>query len=250
MSQAYVTIEVKDQVGYIEFYHPQHNAMPSDVLSQLEQTIINAGNDDSISVLVLKSGGDRTFCAGASFNELISIEDPETGEQFFSGFAKVINAMRKSPKLIIGRVQGKAVGGGVGLAAATDYCFATKFASVKLSELSIGIGPFVIEPAVTRRIGLNAMSQMTLNAETFFTSEWAKTNGLFAEVFEDISALDEAVDTLAKKLAAYNPEALSQMKKVLWEQTENWDVLLKERAKISGTLVLSKFTKDTLQRFK
>ncbi|MBD0824874.1 enoyl-CoA hydratase/isomerase family protein [Aestuariibaculum marinum] len=250
MSQAYVTIEVKDQVGYIEFYHPQHNAMPSDVLSQLEQTIINAGNDDSISVLVLKSGGDRTFCAGASFNELISIEDAETGEQFFSGFAKVINAMRKSPKLIIGRVQGKAVGGGVGLAAATDYCFATKFASVKLSELSIGIGPFVIEPAVTRRIGLNAMSQMTLNAETFFTSEWAKTNGLYAEVFEDISALDEAVDTLAKKLAGYNPEALSQMKKVLWEQTENWDVLLKERAKISGTLVLSKFTKDTLQRFK
>ncbi|WMI64199.1 enoyl-CoA hydratase/isomerase family protein [Aestuariibaculum sp. YM273] len=250
MSQAYVTIEVKDQVGYIEFYHPQHNAMPSDVLSQLEQTIINAGNDDSISVLVLKSGGDRTFCAGASFNELISIEDPETGEQFFSGFAKVINAMRKSPKLIIGRVQGKAVGGGVGLAAATDYCFATKFASVKLSELSIGIGPFVIEPAVTRRIGLNAMSQMTLNAETFFTSEWGKTNGLFAEVFEGISALDEAVDTLAKKLAAYNPEALSQMKKVFWEQTENWDVLLKERAKISGNLVLSKFTKDTLQRFK
>ncbi len=250
MSQAYVTIEVKDQVGYIEFYHPQHNAMPSDVLSQLEQTIINAGNDDSISVLVLKSGGDRTFCAGASFNELISLEDPETGAQFLSGFAKVINAMRKSPKLIIGRVQGKAVGGGVGLAAATDYCFATKFASVKLSELSIGIGPFVIEPAVTRRIGLNAMSQMTLNAETFFTSEWAKTNGLFAEVFEDISALDEAVDTLAKKLAAYNPEALSQMKKVFWEQTENWDVLLKERAKISGNLVLSKFTKDTLQRFK
>ncbi|MCR8669045.1 enoyl-CoA hydratase/isomerase family protein [Aestuariibaculum sp. M13] len=250
MNQAYVTLEVKNKVGYIEFYHPQHNAMPSDVLSELEETIVKAGNDETIAVLVLKSGGDRTFCAGASFNELIAIEDAETGEQFFSGFAKVINAMRKSPKLIIGRIQGKAVGGGVGLVAATDYCFATQFASVKLSELSIGIGPFVIEPVVTRRIGLNAMSQMTLNAETFFTSEWAKENGLFAEVFEDIIALDKAVESFAEKLAGYNTEALKQMKKVLWEHTENWDTLLSERAKISGTLVLSKFTKDTLQRFK
>ncbi|GAA4298904.1 enoyl-CoA hydratase/isomerase family protein [Aestuariibaculum suncheonense] len=250
MNQAYVTLEVKNKVGYIEFYHPQHNAMPSEVLLQLEDTIVKAGTDERIAVLVLKSGGDRTFCAGASFNELIAIEDAETGEQFFSGFAKVINTMRKCPKLIVGRVQGKTVGGGVGLAAATDYCFATQFASVKLSELSIGIGPFVIEPAVSRRIGLNAMSHMTLNAETFFTSEWAKTNGLFAEVFDDISALDKAVENFAEKLASYNPEALQQMKKVLWEHTENWDTLLAERAKISGRLVLSKFTKDTLQRFK
>lgn len=250
MSQAYVTLKVKNKVGYIEFYHPQHNAMPSDLLSQLTQTIKMAGEDDAVAVLVLKSGGDRTFCAGASFNELVSIEDTNVGERFFSGFANVINAMRNSPKLVIGRVQGKAVGGGVGLAAATDYCFATKFASVKLSELSIGIGPFVIEPAVTRRIGLNAMSQMTLNAETFFTSEWAKEKGLYAEVFEDISTLDASIEKFAEKLAGYNPEALQQMKKVLWEHTENWDVLLTERAKISGTLVLSKFTKDTLQGFK
>ncbi|SFZ93260.1 methylglutaconyl-CoA hydratase [Flaviramulus basaltis] len=250
MNEPYVILNVEKKVGYIEFFHPNRNSMPSDVLMQLEQTITDAGNNDAIKVIVLKSGGDRTFCAGASFNELIAIEDEEKGKQFFLGFADVINAMRKCPKLIIGRVQGKAVGGGVGLAAATDYCLATKYASIKLSELSIGIGPFVIEPVVSRKIGKTAMSQMTINAEQFYSAEYAKEKGLYGEVFNTTEELDEAVKTLAENLSTYNPEALKEIKTVFWESTEHWETLLTERAKISGKLVLSKFTKKTLKRFR
>ncbi|UKM64810.1 enoyl-CoA hydratase/isomerase family protein [Flavobacteriaceae bacterium GSB9] len=250
MENPYVTLTIDNGVGYVEFFHPSRNAMPTEVLNNLEQTIIEAGNNKSIKVVVLKSGGNRTFCAGASFNELIAIEDSKTGKQFFMGFANVINTMRKCPKPIIGRVQGKAVGGGVGLIAAADYCLATTYASIKLSELSIGIGPFVIEPAVSRKIGSTAMSQMTINAEAFFSAEYGKDKGLFAEVFETTEALDEAVKSLAEKLAAYNPEALKEMKKVFWKNTDHWDDLLPERAEISGQLVLSKFTKKNLKRFR
>lgn len=249
-TESYVKLLIENKVGYIEFFHPNRNSMPSDILSQLQETIFEAGNNDAINVIVLKSGGDRTFCAGASFNEVIAVNDAEKGEAFFSGFAHVINAMRKCPKLIIGRVQGKSVGGGVGLAAATDFCLATKYASIRLSELSIGIGPFVIEPAVSRKIGLAAMSQMTIDAETFFSAEWAKEKGLYADVFETVEALDDAIKTLAEKLSSYNPEALKLMKAVFWEGTEHWDALLIERAKISGKLVLSDFTKSTLKRFR
>lgn len=250
MSNPYVKLNIKTGIGYITFYHPNRNSMPSDILALLGQTIIDAGKNEAIKVIVLKSGGDRTFCAGASFNEVITIQNETEGLQFFSGFANVINTMRKCPKLIIGRVQGKAVGGGIGLAAATDYCLATKYASIRLSELSIGIGPFVIEPAVSRKMGKMAMSEMTINAESFFSAEFAKNKGLFAEVFETTEALDEAVENLANKLASYNPDALFNMKKVLWEDTEHWDKLLIERAKISGKLVLSEFTKNTLKRFR
>lgn len=248
--EAYVRLSIENKVGYIEFYHPNRNSMPSAVLELLAQTIKDVGENNDINVIVLKSGGDRTFCAGASFDEIIAIEDEDTGFQFFSGFANVINAMRTCSKLIIGRVQGKSVGGGVGLAAATDYCLATQYAAIKLSEFSIGIGPFVIEPAVSRRVGKTAMSQMTIDAETFFSSEFAKEKGLFSEVFKTTEALDDAVKNLAEKLAAYNPEALKEMKKVMWEGTNHWDTLLSERAKISGKLVLSTFTKNTLKRFK
>ncbi|PKQ45214.1 enoyl-CoA hydratase/isomerase family protein [Confluentibacter flavum] len=249
-TESYVKLSIENTVGYIEFFHPNRNSMPSDILSQLEETIIEAGKNDAFNVIVLKSGGDRTFCAGASFNEVIAVNDAKSGEVFFSGFAHVINAMRRCPKLIIGRVQGKTVGGGVGLTAATDYCLATKYASIRLSELSIGIGPFVIEPAVSRKIGLAAMSQMSIDAETFFSAEWAKEKGLYADVFETVEALDDAVKVLAEKLSAYNPDALKQMKTVFWEGTEHWDTLLIERAKISGVLVLSDFTKSTLKRFR
>jgi len=248
--ESYVTLSIENNVGYIEFFHPNRNSMPGDVLAKLEQTIVEAGANTAIKVIVLKSGGDRTFCAGASFNEVIAIDNEEKGKAFFSGFANVINTMRKCPKLIIGRVQGKTVGGGVGLAAATDYCLATTYASIRLSELSIGIGPFVIEPAVSRKIGKIAMAQMSIDAETFFSWEFAKDKGLYADVFNSIEALDVAVTSLAEKLASYNPEALTEMKKVMWQGTENWDTLLAERATISGRLVLSEFTKNTLKRFR
>ena len=250
MAQPYVKQTIKNNIAFIEFFTPEHNAMPSPILKELTQVITNAGKDDAVKVIILKSGGDRTFCAGASFKELVAINNLDEGEQFFSGFANVINAMRTCGKIIIGRVQGKAVGGGVGLACATDYCLATKYAAIKLSEISIGIGPFVIEPAVSKKIGATAFSQMTIDAENFFSAEFAKEKGLYANVFDTVEALDDEVNDLANKLASYNPEALSELKKVLWQNTENWDALLKERAKISGNLVLSHFTKEKLASYK
>ncbi len=250
MSDPYVNITIEDGIGIIEFFHPAHNSLPGDILAKLAQTITDAGENDKIKVIVLKSGRDRTFCAGASFKELININDAETGKIFFSGFANVINAMRKCPKFVIGRIQGKTVGGGVGLAAATDYCMATKYASIKLSELNVGIGPFVVGPAIERKIGLSAMTQIAIDANSFYEAEWARDKGLFTKVFEDIETLDSEVKAFAEHLCAYNPEAMKDMKKMFWEGTEHWDTLLADRAVISGRLALSEFTKETLKRFK
>lgn len=250
MTQPYVKQSIDNGIGTIEFFHPAHNSLPGDILSKLAETITEAGQNDDIKVIVLKSGGDRTFCAGASFKELIHINDAETGRVFFSGFANVINAMRKCPKFIIGRIQGKTVGGGVGLASATDYCMATKFASIKLSELNVGIGPFVVGPAVERKLGLTGMSQIAIDANTFYDAEWARNKGLFAQVYDTTEELDEAVQVFAENLCNYNPEAMKEMKQVFWQGTDHWDTLLAERAEISGRLVLSDFTKETLKRFK
>jgi methylglutaconyl-CoA hydratase len=250
MSNPYVKIDIENEVGYIEFFHPAHNSLPGNILSKLAQTITKAGHNDNIKVIVLKSGGDRTFCAGASFSELININDAATGKVFFSGFANVINAMRKCPKFIIGRIQGKTVGGGVGLAASTDYCMATKFASIKLSELNIGIGPFVVGPAIERKMGLSAMSQIAIDANSFYPPEWAKQKGLFSQVYQTTEELDEAVKATAEHLCTYNTEAMLEMKIVFWKGTEDWDELLAERAQTSGRLVLSDFTKEKLKTYK
>jgi len=249
MNTPYVKENIENGISTIEFFHPAHNSLPGDLLAQLASTIKAAGENDDVKVIILKSGGDRTFCAGASFNELININDAETGRVFFSGFANVINAMRKCPKFIIGRIQGKTVGGGVGVASATDYCMATKFASIKLSELNVGIGPFVVGPAVERKLGLSGMSQIAIDANSFYDAEWARQKGLYASVFDSSEELDAAVQTFAENLCKYNPQAMKEMKKVLWAGTEDWDDLLAERAAISGRLVLSDFTKETLKRF-
>jgi methylglutaconyl-CoA hydratase len=238
-----------DGIATISFYHPAQNSLPAALLDELTAKIILAGNNTQTNVVLLKSEGDRTFCAGASFDELLQIKDKQAGAEFFSGFARVINACRKSPKIIIARVQGKAVGGGVGLAAAADYCLATEFASIKLSELAIGIGPFVISPAVIRKIGLPAFSQLTIRAADFQTAQWAKEKGLYNEVYPDINAMDDALDSLAQKLASYHPDALAGLKEILWEGTADWDELLPHRAAISGELVLSEFTQATLKAF-
>ena len=249
MSESYVTLDVKNAVGTITFYTPNHNALPTEILKKLENTIIQAGSRSDLRVLVIQSGGDRTFCAGASFNELIAIENESQGKDFFMGFARVILAMRKCPLLTIVRVQGKAVGGGVGLAAAADYCMATKYASIKLSEISIGIGPFVIGPAVERKIGVSAFSQVTINAQEFYSAAWAQERGLYASVFETVEALDQAIEKLAGDLATYNPEALAESKTMFWSSTEAWDNLLETRAATSGKLVLSDFTRKKLQSY-
>lgn len=248
--QAYVTSAEDKGVATLTFFHPQHNAMPSDLLAKLRQAIVQAGQDPAVKVIVLCSAGERSFCAGASFEELVAIENKAQGEAFFNGFAQVINAMRLCPKFIIARIHGKAVGGGVGLAASADYALASQYASVKLSELSIGIGPFVVAPAIARKIGVSALGQMTLNAKTFYTAQWAKDKGLFAEVLPDAQALDDAIETLCHELKSYHPEAMAEMKRALWSGTEHWETLLAERAAISGGLVLNDFTKETLERFK
>jgi methylglutaconyl-CoA hydratase len=236
-------------IATISFYHPAQNSLPASLLNKLTETIIQASDDNGVRVIILKSDGDRTFCAGASFDELIQIKSKEEGAIFFSGFANVINACRKSLKIIIARVQGKAVGGGVGLASAADYCLATQHAAIKLSELAIGIGPFVISPAVIRKVGLPAFSQLTIRASDFQTAQWAKDKGLYNEVYQDIAELDTALNSLAQKLASYHPEALTGLKQILWEGTEDWDNLLIQRAAISGELVLSDFTQQALQVF-
>ena len=245
-----VEYTINHHIATIEFGHPLSNSLPGKILGKLAETIAELGNNDEVRVIVLKSTGEKAFCAGASFDELISIQDFETGKQFFSGFAKVINACRTCPKFIIGRVQGKAVGGGVGIASAVDYCLATKHAEVKLSELAVGIGPFVVGPAVERKIGLSAMSELAINATEWRSAKWAKHKGLYSEIFDSIEELDTEVEKLANKLAKSNPEAMSMLKKVFWEGTDHWGQLLSERAGMSGKLVLSEFTVNAINSFK
>lgn len=246
----YVKLNTENGIGTIEFFHPQSNSLPGHILAELANTITNSGADKSIKVIILKSAGERAFCAGASFDELVAIDNAEDGKKFFSGFANVINAARKCPKFIIGRIQGKAVGGGVGMAAATDYCFATKFASTKLSELAIGIGPFVVGPAVERKVGTSAFSAMTINATKWFDANWSREKGLYTEVSDTYEEMDIEILKLASTLSQSNPEAMQELKKVMWEGSENWDDLLMERAESSGKLVLSDFTRNAIESFK
>ena len=243
-------ISIVNKIATIEFGHPASNSFPSALLDRLTKELHSVSKNKEVAVIILKSEGDRAFCAGASFDELVAINNLDDGTKFFSGFANVINAMRTCSKIIIGAVQGKTVGGGVGLAAACDYVFATEAASIKLSELTIGIGPFVIAPAVERKIGLAGFSELTLDATSWKTAYWAKEKGLFAAVFETQNELSKETQILASKLSSYNPEALSELKSTLWKDTEHWEYLLIARAEVSGKLVLSDFTKNALQKFK
>jgi enoyl-CoA hydratase/carnithine racemase len=236
--EGHVTTEISNGVAVIEFFHPQSNSLPAAILEQLAEAITQADNDPRVIVMILRSKGEKAFCAGASFDELKLISNEEEGKHFFMGFARVINAMRRASKFIIGRVQGKCVGGGVGMAAAVDICFATVHADVKLSELAVGIGPFVVGPAVERKIGLSAFSQLAIQATEWRSAAWAREHGLFAGLYPDIQELDLAVDKLAQTLVESNPEAMKEMKKMFWTGTDHWDQLLPERAGISGRLVL------------
>lgn len=250
MINSYVTYTSLNGIGVIEFYTAQHNSLPAAILTELAHTITSAGKDAQSKVLILQSAGEKTFCAGASFDELLEIKTAEEGLQFFSGFAKVINAMRECPKFIIGRVQGKAIGGGVGLASACDYTLATKAASIKLSELAVGIGPFVVGPTVERKIGTSAAYELAIDATNFRTAAWAKEKGLYAETFDTIEDLDLAIHQLANTLASSSSAAMQEIKKAFWNGTENWDTLLLERAAISGKLILTEEAKTFLKGYK
>ena len=242
--------EVADGICTVTFFHPASNSLPGSILSKLAKTIHTAGADKDTRVIVLKSSGERAFCAGASFDELLALKNESEGLEFFSGFANVINAIRTCPKFVIGRVQGKAVGGGVGLAAAVDHCFATKHASVKLSELAIGIGPFVVGPAIERKVGTSGFSQLSIDATSWKTASWAAQYGLYADVFDNTEEMDGAVNRLATQLASSSPEAMQELKKVLWKDTDDWDDTLKALAQISGRLILGDFSKQAINSFK
>ncbi len=242
--------KINGSIATIEFGHPASNSFVAELLQRLTAEFDKLSENSNISVILLKSEGDRAFCAGASFDELMAVSNLEEGKVFFSGFANVINAMRNCKKVIVGRVQGKTVGGGVGLAAACDYVFATVEASIRLSELAIGIAPLVIAPAVKRKIGTAALSNLSLHPSEWKNAYWAKEKGLFSKVFETTKELDENLDFFTKQLASYNPEALEEWKKVLWEDTSHWKTLLPERAAITGKLVLSTFTRNALSKFK
>ncbi len=249
-SNGYVTTELDHGIATIEFFHPASNSLPGHILHSLAAAIDKAGQDERVKVIVLRSAGEGAFCAGASFDELIAINDEADGKKFFLGFAHVINAIRKSHKFVIGRVHGKAVGGGVGLASACDYTIATESASVKLSELAVGIGPFVVGPAVERKMGTSSFSQLAMDATEWRSAEWAKKHSLYSEIYKTVAELDDAIQHLADKLAHSNPEAMAMLKKVFWKGTEHWDSLLDERAGMSGKLVLSAFTKHAIEKFK
>ena len=248
--EGFVKTSIDSNIATITFFHPQSNSLPGAILNKLADEITAAGSNDDVRVIILKSEGEKAFCAGASFDELIAIDSDEKGKLFFSGFAKVINAIRKAPKFVIARVQGKAVGGGVGIASAADYTLATDNAEVKLSELAVGIGPFVVGPAVERKMGKSAFTSLSINATEWQSAYWAMNNGLYVNIFKDVDSLDQEVHTLATKLSASSPEAMMELKRVCWEGTENWDELLVHRAAISGRLVLSDFTRNAISKFK
>lgn len=249
--QGYVRTDVTtDGVAHIIFYHPNHNSLPSKLLNELIAAFEAAGKNPAAKIIVLRSAEHKTFCAGASFDELVAIQDFETSLRFFSGFGNVINAMRTCPKIIVGRIHGKAVGGGVGLAAGMDFCIASKWASVRLSELAVGFGPFVIGPAVERKVGSAVFAQMSLNPSEWLTADWAKSKNLFQEVFETVEQMDAYLDHFCKNLCSYSPDALAELKRVFWQGTEHWESLLYERAAISGRLALSEFTKKAIAAFK
>ncbi|MCC7246775.1 MAG: enoyl-CoA hydratase/isomerase family protein [Saprospiraceae bacterium] len=249
--QGYVrTAITAEGIANITFYHPNHNSLPSRLLQSLVEAFDHAGQQDAVKVIVLRSAEHKTFCAGASFDELTSITDLETGHRFFGGFGRVINAMRRCPKIIVGRIHGKSVGGGVGLSAATDFCLASQFAAFRLSELAVGFGPFVIGPAVERKVGVGTFSQLSLTPADWRSAEWGQQHGLYQEVFATVEQMDEYLDQFCQNFCSYSPQALLELKRVFWQGTDHWETLLDERAAISGRLSLTAHSKNAIAAFK
>jgi methylglutaconyl-CoA hydratase len=250
ISEGHVRTETHDGITTIEFYHPQSNSLPGRLLDALTHEVHGAGNDPHTRVIILRSAGSKAFCAGASFDELMAIQNADQGFLFFSGFAHLINAIRKCPQFVIARIHGRCVGGGVGIVAAADYAIAVDGADVKLSELALGIGPFVVGPAVERKIGLPAFSALAIDATMWRDAEWARKRGLYTELHQQLSEMDESIDRLARTLAHSSPEAMALLKAIFWKGTEHWDQLLVERAAISGRLILSQFSRTALHNFR
>ncbi len=241
-----VTSRLDGGIATVSFSHPKGNSLPGALLALLAEQVTAAGNDARARVIVLRSEGEGAFCAGASFQELQAITTAEQGTAFFMGFARLILAMVRCPKFVIARVQGKAVGGGVGVIASSDYALAHAGAAVKLSELAVGIGPFVVGPVIERKIGPAAFGALAVHATGWRDAGWARDRGLFADTHDSVEALDTAVDSLARELAGSSPEAMARLKRVLWQGTDHWEALLPERAAMSGALVLTDFARRAI----
>ncbi len=246
--EGWVRSNIEAGVGTITFHHPKGNSLPGALLRGLADETQKLGANTDAKVIVLRSEGDSAFCGGASFAELQAIKNKEQGKEFFSGFARLILAMKSVPKFVIARVHSKAVGGGVGVAAAADYALATTGSSAKLSELALGIGPFVVGPAVERKMGAAAFTAMSIDYD-WRDATWCRAKGLYNEIFASYSELDNAVSALAQKLAKSSPDAMAELKRVFWQGTEGWDRLLDERAGVSGRLVLSEFARNYIASF-
>lgn len=244
-----VTVSVSEGVGTVEFAHPKGNSLPAQLLNLLAKEITAAGNDPAVRVIVLRSAGTGAFCAGASFDEFTALADAKQGQEFFSGFSRVILAMVRAPKFVLTRVHGRAAGGAIGVIAASDYACAVRDASVKLSELQVGIGPFVVGVAIERKLGLAPFQALAVHAD-WHDAAWCERHGLYSELSDDTATLDAAVATHARRLAASNPEAMRELKRSFWQDTEHWEAAMSERAAMSGRMVLSDFTRDALARFR
>ncbi|MES2327992.1 MAG: enoyl-CoA hydratase/isomerase family protein [Bacteroidota bacterium] len=250
IKDGYVKVEREHGIATIEFFHPQSNSLPGKILDALAKDIHSEGLNKETKVIILRSAGEKIFCAGASFDELAAINTEKEGLHFFSGFAQVINAMRKVPQFTIARIQGKCIGGGVGLAASADYAIAVEGSDIKLSELAMGIGPFVVGPAVERKLGLSAFSQLTIDSSMWRSADWARRKGLYAELHADIAGVDDSIIRLSTTLSHSSSEAMHEIKKILWKGTDHWDELLQQRAAISGRLILSDYSKQFIKKFK
>jgi methylglutaconyl-CoA hydratase len=244
-----VYTEIKGHTAHIFFSNPPVNALPSSVLTDLQVHLNAAGNREDIRAVVLRSEG-RTFCAGASFDELITLNDYDTAKAFFMGFGKVILAMRSLPKPVIVRIQGKTVGGGLGIVAAGDLAIATEAAAFKLSELSIGIGPYVIAPAIIRKTGIGFFQQMSFQPWRWFSAFDALKAGLLTHVTESEGRMDELIDEIVSAYGKYDAAAVAFLKNEVWHDTQDWEQLLEKQAEKSASLLLRESTKSLLSEIK
>lgn len=241
-----VQLEKNKKIGRIKFFHPKGNSLPSNLLDELVQAFEKSEKDPDIRVIVLESKGN-SFCAGASLKELKKLKNIDETTSFFMGFADLLNTIRKMSKFVLAKVHGKVVGGGVGLVAVCDYAFATNAALIKLSELSIGLGPYVIEPAVSRKIGTTAFTQLSLDSAEWKSAQWGLENGLYAKCVTDKKALDQTVINNAERLSNYDQQSLRHLRKLHWKDTNNWESLLPKNAKITAKLALSDFTQNKIK---
>lgn len=247
--EAFVTTIVENHIAKITFGTPKSNSLPGEILEKLASTLLEEGAKNEVKAILLQSAGEKAFCAGASFDELLEINDLETSKIFFGGFAKVLNSMRNCKKIVVVRVQGKTTGGGVGIACGADYCFATQEAALALTEINLGIGPFVIGPYVERKIGKSQFTAMAIDAE-FRSALWAKEHSIYHSVSESIEEMDLQLSDFLNKLSTRSDEALSLIKKVSWEGTEHFDQLSPERIVMSASLILEKSAKERIESIK